>query len=76
MNFPGFHAEASLYETKELYLANAVAFGDKGAVKPAWTTHRGFPCERCPELCAGGSYPCHRWCACACRGGTKCPPPD
>jgi hypothetical protein len=73
MNFPGFYAEASLYETKELYRANGLAFKAKGAVEPAT---RGFPCSMCPEICAGGTIICDRWCRCACRGGTHCGHPD
>ena len=73
MKIPGFTAEASLYKAKEPYQANGMGFGAEGAVKPAG---RGFPCSMCPDICAGGSGICDRWCACACRGGTHCGLPD
>jgi hypothetical protein len=73
MNLPRFNAEASLYRSIGRYQASGIGRRAEGGVNPA---RRGFPCSMCHHLCAGGSGPCYRWCACACLGGTNCPRPD
>jgi hypothetical protein len=74
MRIPGFTAEAALYATPQAYrqYAWSAFVGNGEAVTPA----RGFPCSTCNEICAGGTFICDRWCACACRGGTHCGNPD
>jgi hypothetical protein len=73
MNLPRFNAEASVYQSVGRYQASGIGGTAEGGVYPA---RRGFPCSMCADICAGGTGICDRWCACACRGGTHCPPPD
>ena len=46
MNTPGFTAEAALYKTNQIYLANGT-FVSEAAVKPA---SKGFPCSSARHL--------------------------
>jgi hypothetical protein len=76
MNLPGFTAEAALQKTSDTYRQGQHRFSvaGEGAITPA--RGRGFPCSMCDDICAGGTFICDRWCACACRGGTHCGLPD